>query len=160
MNDIYILKHKIFITWNNYLKCHNYEIITWNNYWSWMIYFVTWNNYLKFHHITDGHTDGLSPSAFHKSSKIITWNATQSPTAVSPSAFHKEFENNYLKCHPITNGHTDEFKSVSKLSAGQFYRQNYRRTARISKGCALNAPLTVSSCRRNYRQTTKNMEGH
>jgi hypothetical protein len=45
----YILKHQIFITWNNYLKCHNYESITWNNYRSWMIYFVTRNNYLKCH---------------------------------------------------------------------------------------------------------------
>ena len=56
--------------------------------------------------------------------------------------------------------YTDAFKSVGKLSAGQFYRQNYRWTAWISKGCALNAPLTASSCRRNYRRTTKNMEGH
>jgi hypothetical protein len=124
------------------------------------------NNYLKCHPITDGHTDGLSPSAFHRefennylkchpitdglvrrhfteSSKIITWNATPSPTDLRPSAFHREFENNYLKCHPITDGHTDAFKSVGKLSAVQFYRQHYRRTARISKCCALNAPLTV-----------------
>jgi hypothetical protein len=39
---------------------------------------------LKCHPITDGHTDGLSLSAFHR-----------------------EFENNYLKCHLITDGHTD-----------------------------------------------------
>ena len=58
-----------------------------------MIYFVTRNNYLKCHHITDGHTDGRSPSAFHR-----------------------EFENNYLKCHHITDGHTDEYIVVGTLS--------------------------------------------
>jgi hypothetical protein len=94
----YILKHKIFITWNNYLKCHNYEIITWNNYWSWMIYFVKWNNYLKCHHITDGFKS------------VGTLTAT--PTALSLSALHREFENNYLKCHHITDGHTDGLKSI------------------------------------------------
>jgi hypothetical protein len=85
------------------------------------------NNYLKCHPINDGHTDGhKSVGISHKNSKIITWNATLSPTgtpmAICPLAFHRKFENNYLKCHPITDGHTDEFKSVGKLSAGQFYR--------------------------------------
>jgi hypothetical protein len=100
---------------------------------------ITWN-------ATQSPTD-LVRRHFTESSKIITWNATQSstatPTDLRPSAFHREFENNYLKCHPITDGHTDAFKSVGKLSAVQFYRQHYRRTARISKGCALNAPLTA-----------------
>jgi hypothetical protein len=40
-------------------------------------------------------------------SKIITGNATRSPTALSPSAFHREFENNYWKCHQVIDGHTD-----------------------------------------------------
>jgi hypothetical protein len=62
------------------------------------------------------------------------------PTDISPSAFHREFKNNYLKCHN--------------------HRPEYRRTARIRKSCALNASLTASYCRRNYRRTTKNMEGH
>jgi len=121
---------------------------------------ITWN-------ATTSPTDtptALYPSAFHREFQIITWNATTSPTdtptALYLSAFHREFENNYLKCHHITDGHTDGFISVSTLSAGQFYRQNSRRTAQISKGCALNASLTTSYCRQIYRRTTKNMEGH
>jgi hypothetical protein len=117
------------------LKCHNYEIITWNNYWSWMIYFVKWNNYLKCHHITDGHTDDLSSSAFHrefennylKCHHIIDGNTDD----LSPSAFHREFENNYLKCHHITDGHTDA------LSPSAFYREfenNYLKCHHITDG--------------------------
>ena len=85
------------------------------------------------------------------------------PTDITPSAFHREFENNYLKCHnhrrpcrriysrrhftesskiitwnaTITDVYTDNYKSVGKLSAGQVYRQKYWRTARIPKDCAL-----------------------
>jgi hypothetical protein len=139
------------------LKCHNYDgwYILWHE-------IITWN-------ATRSPTE-LVRRHYTESSKIITWNATISPTALSPSAFHREFKNNYLKCHPITDGntdgispsvfhrefennylkchqitdgHTDEFKYVGKLSAVQFYRQHYWRTARISKGCALNAPLTA-----------------
>ena len=39
---------------------------------------------------------------FTESSKIITWNATitdPNTDGLSPSAFHREFENNYLKFH-------------------------------------------------------------
>ena len=73
-----------------------------------MIYFVTCNNYLKCHHIP-----------------------TATPTALSPSAFHREFENNYLKCHPITDGHTDG------LSPSAFHRKfenNYLKCHPITDG--------------------------
>jgi hypothetical protein len=111
---------------------------------------------------------------------------TSLPTDINPSTFHREFENNYLKCHnhrhtyqriyirrhftesskiitwnaTITNVPPDRYTSVGTLSAGQFYRHNYRRTVRIPKGCALNAYLTASDYRRNYWRTTKKMEGH
>jgi hypothetical protein len=110
---------------------------------------------------------------------------TSIPTDSSPSAFHREFKNNYLKCHnhrclyrrnnvhrhftesskiitwnaTITDVQTDRCTSVGKLSAGQCYWQNYRRTVWIPKGGDLNASLTAPACRWNYRQTTKNMEG-
>jgi len=100
--------------------------------------------------------------------------------------FHRELKNNYWKCHNhrrtfrrptirlhftksckiitgnaiITNECADGFKFVDMLSAGQFYRQNHRRTVRIPKDGALTASLTVSGCQRNYRWTTKNMEGN
>jgi len=44
------------------------------------------------------------------------------PTALSPLAFRREFENNYLKCHHITDDYTDDFISVGTLLAVQFYQ--------------------------------------
>ena len=87
--------------------------------------------------MTDGNTDGLIPSVFHrefennylKCHPITDGNTDE----LIPSVFHREFESNYLKCHQITDGHTDEFKYFGKLSVVYFYRQDYRRTARISK---------------------------
>jgi len=149
-----------------------------------MIYFVTRHNYLKCHNhrrpyrrITSvGISQRIrkqlfemppSPTSiptdlvrrhFTESSKTITWNATITDVntkGLSPSAFHKEFENNYLKCHNHRRLYR-RIKSVGKFSAGEVHRQHYWQTARIPKGCALNASLTASS----YRRTTKNMEGH
>jgi hypothetical protein len=81
-----------------------------------MIYFVTQNNYLKCHHITDGHTDGRSPSAFHREFENNYLKCHHITNGRSPSAFHREFEHNYLKCHHITDGHTDEYIAVGTLS--------------------------------------------
>jgi len=101
----------------------------------WMIYFVTWNNYLKCHHITDGHTDGISLSAFHRefeNNYLKCHQITDGYTdGLSPSAFHREFENNYLKCHSITDGHTDG------LSPSAFHREfenNYLKCHPIIDG--------------------------
>jgi len=60
----------------------------------------------------------------------------------------------------IIDEFADGFQSIGMLSVGQYYRQIHRWTVRISKGSALNASLTVSRYRRNYRRTTKNMEGN
>jgi hypothetical protein len=100
-----------------------------------MIYFVTWNNYLACHPITDGHTDGLSLSAFHRefgNNYLACHPITDGHTdGLIPSAFHREFGNNYLACHPITDGHTDG------LSPSVFHREfenNYLACHPITDG--------------------------
>jgi hypothetical protein len=111
---------------------------------------------------------------------------TSKPTDKLPSAFHSELKNNCLKCHyhrrlyrrknicrnfieswkiitwnaTIIDVHTDGFQSVGMLSVGHYYRQHHRQTVRIPNSGALNASLTASFCRRNYRRTAKIMEGN
>jgi hypothetical protein len=132
------------------LKCHNYEIITWNNYWSWMIYFVKWNNYLKCHHITDGYTDDLSPSAFHREYENNYLKCHDITDDLSPSAFHREFENNYLKCHYITD-------DISPLAFHREFENNYLKCHHITDGHT--DDLSPSLCCRRVNFTDKITNG-
>jgi hypothetical protein len=94
--------------------------------------FSNQNNYLKCHY----HRQTNVRRHFTESWKIITWNAT------------------------ITDVHADRFQSIGMLSTGHYYRQHHQRTLRIPKSGALNASLTTSFYRQNYRQAMKNMEGN
>ena len=108
-----------------------------------------------------------SPSASHRELENNYTEMPHSPTDFSPSASHRELENNYTEMPQsptsipttlVTYIPTECFRRY--VVGGQILLTKIPTECANSKGCELNAPLTVSDYRRNHRRTTKILEGN
>jgi hypothetical protein len=105
--------------------------------------------------ITDDFADGLRPLVFHIKLKNIYWKCHNHRWLCRRTTIRQHFTESWKNITgnaTITDDVADGFQSFGMLSVGQNYQQNNRRTVRIPKGGALNASLTTSICRQNYRR--------